>query len=67
MKLVTVGTVAFDTIETPYGKAERVVGGAATYRFSRYRIKVSEKTRDQFRWPPNQRRRKIFLLGGTIS
>ncbi len=31
MKLVTVGTVAFDTIETPYGKAERVVGGAATY------------------------------------
>lgn len=31
MKLVTIGTVAFDTIETPYGKAERVVGGAATY------------------------------------
>ena len=31
MSLVTVGTVAFDTIETPYGKAERVVGGACTY------------------------------------
>ncbi len=31
MSLVTVGTVAFDTIETPYGKAERVIGGAATY------------------------------------
>ncbi len=31
MSLVTVGTVAFDSIETPYGKAERVVGGAATY------------------------------------
>jgi len=31
MKLVSIGTVAFDTIETPYGKAERVVGGAATY------------------------------------
>ena len=31
MDLVSVGTVAFDTIETPYGKAERVVGGAATY------------------------------------
>ncbi len=31
MSLVTVGTVAFDTIETPYGKADRVVGGAATY------------------------------------
>lgn len=31
MKIVTVGTVAFDTIETPFGKAERVIGGAATY------------------------------------
>ena len=31
MSLLTVGTVAFDTIETPYGKAERVVGGACTY------------------------------------
>jgi len=31
MSLVIVGTVAFDSIETPYGKAERVVGGAALY------------------------------------
>ncbi len=31
MGLVTVGTVAFDSIETPFGKADRVVGGAATY------------------------------------
>lgn len=31
MSLLTVGTVAFDSIETPYGKAERVIGGAATY------------------------------------
>jgi sugar/nucleoside kinase (ribokinase family) len=31
MSLLTVGTVAFDTIETPYGKAEKVVGGACTY------------------------------------
>lgn len=31
MKLVTVGTVAFDNIETPFGRAEKVVGGAATY------------------------------------
>ncbi|MBS1937342.1 MAG: bifunctional hydroxymethylpyrimidine kinase/phosphomethylpyrimidine kinase [Bacteroidetes bacterium] len=31
MKLVTVGTVAFDNIETPFGKADKVVGGAATY------------------------------------
>ena len=31
MNLLTVGTVAFDTIHTPFGKAERVIGGAATY------------------------------------
>lgn len=31
MSLLTIGTVAFDSIETPYGKAEMVVGGACTY------------------------------------
>jgi sugar/nucleoside kinase (ribokinase family) len=31
MQLITVGTVAFDRIETPFGVAERTVGGAATY------------------------------------
>jgi len=31
MSLLTVGTVAFDSIETPFGKAERIVGGAATF------------------------------------
>lgn len=31
MSLLTVGTVAFDTIETPFGKAEKVIGGACTY------------------------------------
>lgn len=31
MSLVIVGTVAFDSIETPFGKAEMVVGGAALY------------------------------------
>lgn len=31
MSLLTVGTVAFDTIETPYGRAEMVIGGACTY------------------------------------
>ena len=31
MSLLTVGTVAFDTIETPFGKAEMVIGGACTY------------------------------------
>ena len=31
MSLVVVGTVAFDAIETPNGKRDRVVGGSATY------------------------------------
>ncbi len=31
MSLLAVGTVAIDTIETPQGKVDRVVGGAATY------------------------------------
>ncbi len=31
MSLLAVGTVAFDDIETPFGRAEKVVGGACTY------------------------------------
>jgi sugar/nucleoside kinase (ribokinase family) len=31
MSLLAVGTVAFDDIETPSGRAEKVVGGACTY------------------------------------
>ncbi len=31
MALLTVGTVAFDSIETAHGKADRVIGGAAMY------------------------------------
>jgi sugar/nucleoside kinase (ribokinase family) len=31
MSLLTVGSVAFDKIETPFGSTEKIVGGAATY------------------------------------
>ncbi len=31
MSLLVVGTVAFDDIQTPFGRAEKIVGGAATY------------------------------------
>ncbi len=31
MSLLVVGSVAFDALESPYGKVERTVGGAATY------------------------------------
>jgi len=30
-KLLAVGTVAFDAIETPFGKTDKIIGGAATY------------------------------------
>ncbi|MBX9852038.1 MAG: sugar kinase [Cytophagaceae bacterium] len=31
MSLVVVGSVAFDAIETPFGKTDKIIGGAATY------------------------------------
>jgi len=31
MSLLVVGTVAFDAIETPFGKTDKIIGGAATY------------------------------------
>ena len=30
-KVIVVGTLAFDTIETPFGKVERVIGGSAPF------------------------------------
>ena len=31
MRLVTVGSVAFDAIESPFGKTDKIVGGAGTF------------------------------------
>src|SRR5688572_10285247 len=31
MSLITVGTMAFDAIETPFGKTDKIIGGSATY------------------------------------
>ena len=31
MSILIVGTVAFDAIETPFGKTDKIIGGAATY------------------------------------
>ncbi|MNK78831.1 putative sugar kinase YdjH [compost metagenome] len=31
MSLIIIGTVAFDAIETPFGKTDKIVGGAATF------------------------------------
>ncbi|MFI5155108.1 MAG: sugar kinase, partial [Chitinophagales bacterium] len=31
MSLIAVGTMAYDAIETPFGKTDKIVGGSATY------------------------------------
>ncbi len=31
MSLIVCGTMAFDAIETPFGKSDRIIGGSATY------------------------------------
>src|SRR6185312_17145592 len=31
MSLIVVGTMAYDAIETPFGKTDKIVGGAALY------------------------------------
>lgn len=31
MSLIVVGTMAFDNIETPFGKSDKIIGGSATY------------------------------------
>ncbi|MBU0683409.1 MAG: sugar kinase, partial [Candidatus Omnitrophica bacterium] len=31
MKLTVIGSVAFDSVETPFGKKDDVLGGSATY------------------------------------
>ena len=31
MSLIVLGTMAYDAIETPFGKTEKIVGGSATY------------------------------------
>ena len=31
MSLLVIGSVAFDAIETPFGKSDKIIGGAATY------------------------------------
>ncbi|HRO41820.1 MAG TPA: PfkB family carbohydrate kinase [Flavipsychrobacter sp.] len=31
MSLIVVGSIAFDALETPFGKVDRIIGGSATY------------------------------------
>lgn len=31
MSILAIGSIAFDSVETPFGKADEVLGGSATY------------------------------------
>ncbi len=58
MSILVVGSVAFDTIATPSGRVENVLGGAATY-FSLAASYFTEGARGgrggrRF-WPPSMR------------
>jgi len=53
MSLLIIGTVAFDAIETPFGKTDKIVGGSATYvGYSATKLGVNPKlvavVREQF-------------------
>lgn len=69
MSLVIIGSMAFDTIETPYGRREKIVGGSATYAalaasfFTRPRL-VSAVGRDFPRKILNLLRSRGIDLGG---
>lgn len=73
MGLVIVGSVAFDTIETPYGRRDRIIGGSGTYAalaasfFTRPGL-VSVVGRDfPRRFLDRLRSRKIDLAGLRIK
>ena len=49
--ILITGTVAFDDIETPFGKSGTIVGGAATYiglaaSFFSKKLAISEPSKD---------------------
>ncbi len=74
MSLLAVGTVAFDDIETPFGKAEKAIGGAATYfslaaSYFINDIKLVSVVGDDFPQPvlDDMRRRGIDLEGLQIK
>ena len=65
MKLLTVGTVAFDAIETPFDKVDKIIGGAATYiawaaSFFNKNICISSIIGDDF---PNEELLKLQKMG----
>ncbi|MCR4410645.1 MAG: PfkB family carbohydrate kinase [Candidatus Saccharicenans sp.] len=73
MSLVIIGSVAFDTIETPFGRRDRIIGGSGTYAalaasfFTRPGL-VSVVGRDfPRRFLDRLRSRKIDLAGLKIK
>src|SRR6201998_3774274 len=71
MSLLVVGSVAFDGIETPFGKVDRTLGGAASYfalaasHFTPVRVVgiVGDDLTDRDKTTPRGRNRRIDLEG----
>ena len=66
MSILVVGTVAFDAIETPFGKTEKIVGGAATYicmssSFFTQEIKLVSVVGDDFPKSAIQKLKRKFI------
>jgi hypothetical protein len=60
MSLLVVGSVAFDAIETPLGKVDRTLGGAASY----FALAASHFTPVRI---SRKRKRPSFAGGRSIS
>jgi hypothetical protein len=56
MSLIVVGTMAFDAIETPFGKIDKIIGGSAVYALMQPAILFSPLTRFQLLATISQRR-----------
>ncbi len=73
MSLISVGTMAFDAIETPFGKTDKIVGGSATYvayAASNFVKPVQQKSIVGFDFPKEEidelRKRGVHLDGVEI-
>ena len=69
MAVTVVGSVAFDAVETPFGRRERILGGAATHfsgqsQYLRPAIVRRMREGRPPAFPPKAR--DAQLLGGTI-
>ena len=78
MSLIILGSVAFDALETPFGKTDKIVGGAASYAalaasYLYDDVKIISVVGEDFGQgnleyfrDPDQSGRKVILLVGKV-